>query len=90
VNTGVSLDTRVHGPCSRAPVHTNREHGPSTLDTARVLASGISRQCFLPTRPVDTGARYTLPVFTGRRSPRAVRQHGRQHGCRFRHPWIRI
>ena len=27
-NTGVILDTRVRRPCSRAPVHTTREHGP--------------------------------------------------------------
>jgi len=27
-NTGVILDTRVYGPCSRAPVHTTRGHGP--------------------------------------------------------------
>jgi len=26
----------------------------------------LCRQCFLPTRPVDRGARYTLPAFTGR------------------------
>jgi len=49
VNTGVILDTRVHGPCSRvmctgarnsrAPVHTTRVYGPST-------------------RPVKTGSVY--------------------------------
>ena len=29
-NSGVILDTPDSGPCSRAPVHNTREHGPST------------------------------------------------------------
>jgi len=83
-NTGVILDTRVHGPCSRAPVHTTREHGPwervmctehpwipavfagahtASFDhtwTPAVSTKSIAPQCFLPTRPVDMGARYTV------------------------------
>jgi len=27
-NTGVTLDSRVHGPCWQAPIRTTREHGP--------------------------------------------------------------
>jgi len=33
VNTGVIFVTRVHGPCSRVPLHTTRFHGPWTLVT---------------------------------------------------------
>jgi len=40
---------REHGQC--VPVPSTRVHG-------------IVVQCFLTTRPVDTDARYTLPVFT--------------------------
>jgi len=29
-NTAVISDTRFYAPCSRAPVYTTREHGPST------------------------------------------------------------
>jgi len=30
VNTGVTLHIREHGPCSQVPIHTTREHDPST------------------------------------------------------------
>jgi len=85
--------------CSRASVHTTREHGPSTRPvntgsmyrasvntdrvhgsclrvytgifdhplTRAVLTKSIVVQCFLKTRPVDTGAQYTLPVLPCRR-----------------------
>jgi len=35
--TGVILDTRVCGPCSRAPVDTTREHGPCNVVTSPLL-----------------------------------------------------
>ena len=41
-----------------------------------VLAKSIVMQCFLPTRPVNTDARYTLPV-----------SMAHVHGCHFGHPW---
>jgi len=52
--------------CSRTPVYTTREHGPSTRHVNMVVctehpcpfavsAENIARQCFLATRPVKTG-----------------------------------
>jgi len=44
-NSGSTHTSRVHGPCSRAPVHTLREHehGPSTrtVNTASVYVLGL-------------------------------------------------
>ena len=73
----VILDTHVRKPCSRVPVHTTRElnmahrYGTYTWVVCTehtcprtVLAKALHDKCFLPTRPVDRGARYTLPMFT--------------------------
>ena len=51
------------------------------LSTGRVGKS-IAVQSFLPTRLVDTGARYTLSVVT-------ARQHGPKYGSHFGHPLTR-
>jgi len=73
VNTGVQ-HTHVRGPCSPAPVHTIREHGPSTrpVNTGNVYRSPVStvhlgkehaRKCFLRTCAVDTCDRHSSSVF---------------------------
>jgi len=54
----------------RWSIDTTREHGchvyHAPVSTGRVGKENIFVQCFLPTRAVFTGARYTLPEFTGR------------------------
>ena len=82
VDTGVKNDTRVHGSCDNAGVNADRVHGCPKCSLA-VLAKKhcmTNWQCFLSTRPVITGARYTLPVSTGR----GVQTDG-THG-----PWTRV
>jgi len=65
---------RIHG--SR-PVNTALEHGyyvPSTRVHGPCWQQALSYNALLRTQPVNTGARYTLPVFTGREHT------GYQHG----------
>ena len=73
--------TRVHGPSTR-PVNTAREchfghpcsravstavYVRSTRVDGLYLQKALHDNAFLRAPPVDTGARYMLPVFTGRR-----------------------
>jgi len=60
-NTDVTLETRARGPCSRAPVHTSREHGPCSRLEA------FARQCFCRDGgPVFTDIADRAFVSTGR------------------------
>ena len=90
---------RLDGPYSpvskMTPGSTRRVDGTEHPCLSAVLAKNIAVQCFLPTQAVDTGARYTLPVSTGRVHglQNDARVHGpcrRGHGRHCGHPYLRV
>ena len=84
-NTGVILDTRVHGPRSRVDVIDTHKHGrlyTLPMFMGREHGCHFRHPCSRPLFTIDVidthkhGRLYTLPMFMGR-----------EHGCHFRHTW---
>jgi len=67
VHTGYNPWTRpVDAACEHGSVYQDPWIRPDSRVHLLTAEHPLPRQSFLLTRPVDTGARYTLPVFTGR------------------------
>jgi len=60
---------------SRRPVFTVSKMTPVFTVHGPCWQKALSLQCFLTTLPVDTGTRYTLPVFTGVQNDNRVSVH---------------